>query len=254
MKTLELTLVFLSALGLASGDILHLKNGVGLDGTMIGADARDVQFVGPDGVARKFSISGLTGVEFSPRVTAAASPPPASPPAPRPQPAPQAGVVIPAGTPITVRLIDGIDSTKTAASERFRASIDDPVVVGNDVVIPRGATCTVQVVQVEQNKEMAVKLYDVTVNGRAYDVVASYAQLQAQGTSKGKKTARRAVGLGGIGAGIGAIAGGGTGAAIGAAAGAGLGAISGATSKGKSLKVPSETRLNFELRAPLKLS
>ena len=252
MKTLELTLVFLSALGLASGDILHLKNGVGLDGTMIGADARDVQFVGPDGVARKFSISGLTGVDFSPRVAAAAAPPPASPPAPRP--APQASVVIPAGTPITVRMVDSIDSTKTAASERFRASIDDPVVVGNDVVIPRGSTCTVQVVQVEENKEMAVKLYDVTVNGRAYDVVASYAQLQAQGTSKGKKTARRAVGLGGIGAGIGAIAGGGKGAAIGAAAGAGLGAISGATSKGKSLNVPSETRLNFELRAPLKLS
>ena len=41
------------------------------------------------------------------------------------------------------------------------------------------------------------------------------------------------------------------GAAIGAATGAGLGAISGAAAKGKTLKVPSETRLTFALRAPL---
>jgi hypothetical protein len=112
----------------------------------------------------------------------------------------------------------------------------------------------VQIVEVEENKEMAVKLYDITVGGKAYDVVAGYAELQAEGTSKGKKAARRGLLLGGIGAGVGAIAGGGQGAAIGAAAGAGLGAISGAAAKGKSLMVPPETRLTFQLRSPLGLS
>jgi hypothetical protein len=190
-------------------------------------------------------------VEFALRVTEHAGAPTAGT-APA-KAALQMNLFIPAGTQVTIRMIDSIDSTKTAASERFRASIDDPVVVGTDVVISRGTPCTVQIVEVQENKEMAVKLYDVTVNGKAYDVVAGYAQLQAEGTSKKRKAGRRAAALGGIGAGIGALAGGGEGAAIGAIAGAGLGAISGATAKGKSLKVPAETRMSFELRAPLAL-
>lgn len=163
-------------------------------------------------------------------------------------------VVIPAGTTVSVSLIDSINSTQTAPGERFRASIDDPIVVGDRVIIARGSACTVQVVQVEQNKQLAVKLYDVTVKGKTYDVAASYAQLQASGKSKTQKGVRRSAGLGGLGAVIGGIAGGGKGAAIGAVSGVGLGAISGATAKGKTLQVPAETRLTFELRAPLPLS
>lgn len=169
-----------------------------------------------------------------------------------PQAVAAANVVIPAGTTMTVRMIDNIDSTKTAPGERFRASIDDPI-VGDRVVIPRGAPCTVQMVQVQENKELAIKLYDVTVAGKPYDVAANYAQLQAEGTSKTKKGVRRSAAIGGLGAAIGGIAGGGKGAAIGAISGVGLGAVSGAMAKGKTLKVPAETSLAFQLRAPLPL-
>ncbi|MCP5113463.1 MAG: hypothetical protein GY953_21730 [bacterium] len=150
-------------------------------------------------------------------------------------------------------MIDGIDSKTTGPGERFRCSIDDPIVVGNEVVVARGVDCSVQIIEVEENKELALKLYDITLGGKSYDAVSNYAQLQGEGTSKGKKAARRGLAMGGIGAGIGALAGGGRGAAIGAAAGAGLGAISGAAAKGKALQVPSETRLTFQLRAPLPL-
>jgi hypothetical protein len=157
---------------------------------------------------------------------------------------------VPAGAEITVRLIDGIDSTKTALSERFRASIDDPVIVGDRVVIPRNADATVQVVKADKSSELFVKLYDITVNGRAYDVVSNYAQLKAPG--KGGSYAKRSVGLGALGAVIGGIAGGGKGAAIGAASGGGLGAATVALS-GSKVKLPTESRLTFELRAPLRL-
>jgi hypothetical protein len=163
-------------------------------------------------------------------------------------------VVVPAGTMINVRMIDNIDSTKTGPGERFRASIDDPVVVDDRVVIPRGADCTVQVVQVQENKQLGIKLYDITVKGQPHDVAANYAQLEAQGTSKTKKGVRRGAVLGGLGAAIGGIAGGGTGAAIGAISGVGLGAVSGAMAKGKTLNVPAETRLSFQLVSPLPLS
>jgi len=157
---------------------------------------------------------------------------------------------VPAGTEIVVRLIDGIDSTKTALSERFRASVDDPVIVGDRVLIPRNADATVQVVKADKSSELFVKLYDVTVNGRAFDVVSNYAQLKAPG--KGGSYAKRSVGLGALGAVIGGIAGGGKGAAIGAVSGGGLGAATVALS-GSKVKLPSESRLTFQLRAPLSL-
>src|SRR5277367_1002649 len=157
---------------------------------------------------------------------------------------------VPAGTEIVVRLIDGIDSTKTGAGERFRASIDDPVIVGDRVVIPRDADATVQIVKAEKSSELSIKLYDVTVNGRNFDVVSNYAQVKAPG--KGSKYAKRSIGLGALGAAIGGIAGGGKGAAIGALSGAGLGAVTVAASGSKD-QLPPETRLSFQLRAALPL-
>src|SRR5271167_4919622 len=96
---------------------------------------------------------------------------------------------VPAGTEIVVRLIDGIDSTKTGPGERFRASIDDPVILGDRVVIPRNADATVQVVKADKSNELSIKLYDVTVNGRSFDVVSNYAQVKAPG--KGASYAKR---------------------------------------------------------------
>ncbi len=157
---------------------------------------------------------------------------------------------IAAGTEIVVRLIDPIDSTKTAAGERFRASVDDPVVIGDKVLVPRDADATVQIVKAEKSSEFSVKLYDITVNGQRLDVVSNYAQVKAP--PKGKKYARRTIGLGGLGAAIGGIAGGGTGAAIGAVSGAVLGATTVAAT-GNKVQLPSETRLSFQLRSPLHL-
>ena len=85
-------------------------------------------------------------------------------------------ITIPAGSSVTVRLIDSIDSQQTAIGEPFRASIDDPIVVGNRVVIPRGTPCTVQVMQVEENKELAIRLYNLTLNGKQYDVASQMQQ------------------------------------------------------------------------------
>jgi hypothetical protein len=158
---------------------------------------------------------------------------------------------LPAGTEIVVRLIDGIDSTKTGPGERFRASVDDPVILGDRVVIPRDADATVQIVKAETSGELSIKLYDITVNGRSLDVVSNYAQVKAPG--KGSKYAKRSVGLGALGAVIGGIAGGGKGAAIGVVSGAGLGAATVAAS-GSKVQLPTETRLSFELRAPLRLN
>ncbi|MCC7154035.1 MAG: hypothetical protein IT161_05630 [Bryobacterales bacterium] len=166
----------------------------------------------------------------------------------------QSVLTIPAGTQISVRLIDAIDGKTAKDGMRYRASIDDPVAVGSQMAFPKGSPCTVEVVSVENGKGMALRLHDVSANGKVYSTSTEYANVDAKGTSKKKKGFRRGVGLGAAGAGIGALAGGGEGAAIGAVVGAGVGAISAAASKGKELKVPSESRLIFALKAPVPLN
>ena len=153
-----------------------------------------------------------------------------------------------------MRLIDSIDADITGEGERFRASIDDPLVVDNQVVIPRNADATVQVVRVEQSgrisgsDEVSLKLFDITVDGRSYEIATNYAEVKTGG--KGKSTAKTTAVTTGIGAALGAIFGGGKGAAIGAGAGAGAG-VAVSAARGKRLSIPSETRLDFVLRAPL---
>jgi hypothetical protein len=71
------------------------------------------------------------------------------------------------------------------------------------------------------------------------------------GGSQGKGTAEKVGGGAAIGAIIGAIAGGGKGAAIGAGVGgAGGGVYQGATG-GKQVRIPSETKLDFQLDQPV---
>jgi hypothetical protein len=99
-----------------------------------------------------------------------------------------------------------------------------------------------------------LRLRDINVGGKVYSTSTEYADIDATGTSKTKKAVRRGIGLGAVGAGIGALAGGGSGAAIGAVVGGGVGAISAAGAKGKQINVPSEARLIFALKAPLPMN
>lgn len=163
-----------------------------------------------------------------------------------------AGVLtIPAGTDITVRMIDSIDGKTATAGTRYRASIAEPVLVGSVTAIPAGADCTVEVVNIQSGQGMTLRMRDITLGGRTYGTSTDFAEVEAQGTSKKTKAVRRGVGLGALGAGIGAIAGGGTGAAVGAAIGGGGGAATALGSEGKQISVPAETRLIFTLKAPL---
>jgi len=230
-------------------DVLKLKKGAGVQGTLISANSREIVFLGTDGKSKTYPLTAVSGIDFAPL------PPPPKPPQPQPAPAATPAVLtIPAGTQVTVRMIDSIDGKTAKAGARYRASIDDPVAVGSQAAIPSGADCTVEVVSLESGEGMALRLREINVAGKAYSTSTEYAEVEATGTSKTKKAVRRGVGLGAVGAGIGALAGGGSGAAIGAAVGAGVGVISGAAAKGKEINVPTETRLIFALKAPLPMN
>jgi hypothetical protein len=159
---------------------------------------------------------------------------------------------------IPVRMIDSIDSESGHAGETFRASVDAPIVVGGETVIPEGAEAWVKLTSVQSagnlrgRSELKLQL-DRIVIGEKTAIVETSTVTQT-GSAQGMKTAKTA-GLGAaIGAAIGAIAGGGKGAAIGAATGAGAGVGIEAATKGEQVRVESETLLDFRLEKSLQVT
>jgi hypothetical protein len=236
--------MILLAASSSRADVLKFKQGGALQGVLVSADSKEIVLIDVNGVEKTYPVSAVASIDFAPL------PPP---PAPKPPPS-RAVLTIPAGTQITVRMIDAIDGKTAKGGALYRASIDDPVGVGSLTAIPPGANCTVEVVSLQSGEQLQLRLRDISFGGKTYSASTEYAQVDATGTSKQKSAVKRGVGLGALGAGIGALAGGGKGAGIGALVGGGVGAISAAGAKGKQLNVPSETRLIFALKAPLPLN
>jgi hypothetical protein len=188
-------------------------------------------------------------------VAAAAPPPPDTAPSPPPPPPRPQKVTISSGTTLAVRLVDTIDSETSQPGQTFHATLDTPLAVEGEVVIPAGYDVEGHIVEVKSagkfagQSVLALQLDRVKVGEKYYNIQTD--QYRRQGTSRGKNTAEKVGAGAGIGAIIGAIAGGGKGAAIGAAAGGGLGGGVQAATHGQQIKLPTETVLNFALQAPL---
>jgi hypothetical protein len=172
-------------------------------------------------------------------------------PAQAPPPVPHASVELPAGTNLVVRMIDGVDSEVNRVGQTFAASMDQPVTMGGETVIPRGADVVVKLVDAKESGKLTgttvltLDLMSVKVNGQVVDINTQ--SISRESDSRGQRTAKVAGGGAAVGAIIGAIAGGGKGAVIGGGAGAAAGAGAEEVTKGQRVKVPSETRLTFVL-------
>ena len=182
----------------------------------------------------------------------------AAPQAPSTPPPPQlATVTVPSGTAIVVRLIDTIDSSTAQAGDKFHATLDAPIAVDGDVVVPAHYDVQGHVVNAQASGKFAgqalltLQLDRIKVGDRTYDIQTD--QFSQKTNSRGKNTAEK-VGAGAVaGAILGGIFGGGKGAAIGSAAGAGAGGGVQAASKRPDIKLSSEKVLNFTLQAPVTL-
>jgi outer membrane lipoprotein SlyB len=190
---------------------------------------------------------GISGLQ----VAAAAQAPPSA--------APQQGAIaVPAGTVVTVRMIDAIDSSKNHAGDEFSATVASPIVVDNQVVIPKDSAATVRLVEaksaghIKGRSELSLELVRMTINGADYNVESSVNE--KSGNSRGKRSAEMIGGGAGLGALIGAVAGGGKGAAIGAGVGAAAGTGAQLVTHGQQVKVPSETKLDFVLKNALTMN
>jgi hypothetical protein len=163
-------------------------------------------------------------------------------------------ITVPAGTTILVRMLDTVDSSKNPPGSRFTATLETNLVVGDKVVVPKGNTIYGRLSEAKQagratgSSELQLELTDIVVGGTAYPLLTS--DYQVKGSSSGKRSAKRLLGGAGLGAAIGGIAGN---AGMGAAIGATAGAVGSVAQKGKEVKVPSETLLEFRLQQPASL-
>src|SRR5882762_10121408 len=86
------------------------------------------------------------------------------------------GATIPPGTSVRVRLLETLDTNRNRAGDRFTASLDEPVVSGDRVVLPKGTTFHGRIVESKPSGRfkgravMSLRLDSFTLNGRSYEI------------------------------------------------------------------------------------
>ena len=251
MRT-RLLWVALAAVSIASADRLMLRDGRTVEGQFLGGTARQIRMAVGDSV-QIFDVSDVASLRFE----GAAAPSPAPAPQP-PPPAPPAAPAmsadadeIPAGTAVTIRMIAGVDSKTAQPGQTFRASVDEPIMAGDETVVSRGADVVTKLVEVKEPGKIAgggqltLLLVSIGIDGQMVDVNSQ--SITQTGESRKGQSAKVIGGTAALGAIIGAIAAGGKGAAIGAVAGGGAGTAVQVLTKGTEVRIPSETRLTFTL-------
>jgi hypothetical protein len=258
-----LTTVLLAAT-IARADSLELKNGSLINGRFLGGSEIEVSFQIGSSV-QKFNRSDIVSIKFDSDAPVSETPHASvrvpfhdSENAEHASRQTLETVSIPAGTTISVRTIDGIDSARNHVGDRFEASLEEPLTVDGNVVVPKRAEVYGRLAESKESgtftgrSQLRLELTGIVVSGQTLPLFTG--EYELSGKSRGASTAKRTVGGAAVGSIIGAIAGGGEGAAIGAGVGAGVGAGSETITKGDQVKVPSETLIDFTLQQELTIT
>jgi hypothetical protein len=284
LKNLRLWFVLGAAcaglLSSAWGDTLELKNGSLIKGTYLGGTTTSISFKVGSAI-QHYPVADVVSVAFdSSSRTSAAAPAAASQSrhvsaaapsmttslssrpayeeaAPRTVAAAPTSVNVPTGTRIMIRTVDAIDSSRNQVGDKFQATLEQPLIVDNLTVAPKGTyvygrlTEAAEAGRIQGRSQLKLELTGIVVNNQTVPLVTG--DYSVTGSSRGATTAKRVGGGAAVGALIGAIAGGGKGAAIGAGIGGGAGTAVQVMSKGERVNVPSETLLEFTIQQDVRI-
>jgi hypothetical protein len=284
-------LLFLASCGnkQASGGqhaTISMRDGTTVAGTVTASSPSQITLAGDDNTTHIIPMAQVKSVEYddnaAPPSPAAQTAAPGAPLAPS-QPASAARAasdalhehhyhptraeihtqtyVVPAGTQVSVRSEETIDSATAAEGQTYAGEITDDVPdAGGAVVIPHGSNAQIVIRSASKGgrfrgtSDLVLDLQSISVEGQQYLISTSdVRETGKQGLGANRRTAEYTGGAAALGAIIGAIAGGGKGAAIGAGAGAGGGALTQIITKGGSIRVPAETVLTFQLDKPVQI-
>lgn len=158
-----------------------------------------------------------------------------------------AGVVIPASTPMMVKMISTVNSAKHPAGYKFTARLETAVVIDNEIIIPRKTVVYGVISESKKssrligNSNMSIQFTAMLINDQLVPISASDIKAVSESTTKDTvaRTARFAA--------IGGLANGSEGAGNMAKAGLGVSLLTG----GRSVNIPSGTLLEFTLMSPI---
>ncbi|HVV43794.1 MAG TPA: hypothetical protein VHC72_01275, partial [Bryobacteraceae bacterium] len=215
---------------IASADNLYLRDGQTVTGTFLGGTARQVR-IEVSGQVRTYDVGLVQSITFDappaePQADRFSSAPP-PPPAPSEPPAPVAsaeppstpppstppapglaqrsasasvsaphGATIPAETTVTIRMVDSVNSETSRLGQTFMASLDEPIVVRDRVIVPRGADVMTKLVDDEEAGKLqgrtvqTLALVSMNVNGQWLSLTSN--DVRTESGSQGSKTAKLA--------------------------------------------------------------
>ena len=256
-KFTRLAILAIIPLGLFAAR-LTLRDGTVVTGRFLSGSEDRIVFQDASGVRRTFNTTEVQTVDFNDVIAPAVER--RNDNANRIDDRRPVWVTLPAGTQISVRADEPINADSAPEGRTYPASVQQDIVDGGgNVVIPRGSRANLVVRRVNEggtftSGNLALDLDSLEVNGRKYTVSTEDLQKgNNQGIGANRRTGEMVGGGAALGTLLGAIAGGGKGAAIGAIAGAAAGGGVQVLTKGKEIRVPAETVLNFRLDQPLPL-
>ncbi len=165
---------------------------------------------------------------------------------------------IPAGTTLSVRVIENLSSASSKAGQVFHGTLTEPVVVNGRTLYASGADVTGKVVSVKASGRLSdpgiLVLTLTSVSDGTHTTNLQTDPFEIKGQSHTKSNVTKIGGGAAAGAVLGAIVGGGKGAAIGAGVGAAAGTgVAAATGK-KEASVESEAILSWRVASSTPVS
>jgi hypothetical protein len=202
----------------AQADSLELKNGSLIKGKFMDGTQTSMSFrVGSS--VQSYDVADIRSLQFDSEAQGTSpSIPSKQPTAPSTMEKDEVAkasstVTIPAGTRISGRTIDAIDSAKNRLGYRFQASLEQTLSIDGNVVVTKGADVYGRLDESKEfgnfagRSQLKLQLTGIVVNGQTPPLVTG--EYEVAGKSKAESTAKRTVGGAALGSIIGALAGGG---------------------------------------------
>ncbi|MGH9533562.1 MAG: hypothetical protein ACRD2E_01755 [Terriglobales bacterium] len=151
---------------------------------------------------------------------------------------------------MSIRVNQDLGSDISSVDQPFPGTVNRPVVVDGQVVVPRGARVSGEVTvataagHFRGRSELALRLVNLQFNGYTYALSGRW---EALGPSRGRNSAEKIGGGAGLGALVGALVGHGKAAAIGAAIGASAGAADQSVTHGEPVRLTAEAVIMLAL-------